>query len=123
MTKFDYNVYRADCPTRTVLDHVSDKWTALIIGMLAEQPYRFSMLLRNIEGISQKMLTQTLRKLERNGLVERTVDSSKVPISVTYLLTELGETIVDPLESIRDWAHTHIEEIVEAQTVYSGLKR
>lgn len=118
MTKIAYNVYKADCPTRKALDHLSDKWTTLIIGLLDEKPYRFSELLRGIDGISQKMLTQTLRKNERDGLIERKVDSSKVPISVTYRLTNLGRSVTVPLESLRVWAETNIEKVTRAQTSY-----
>src|ERR1700752_2710987 len=79
--------YRADCPTRRILDRIGDRWTVLIVGALLEDDARFSELRRRIEGISQKMLTQTLRGLERDGLVRRTV-YPEVPVRVEYTLTE-----------------------------------
>src|SRR5579863_1251386 len=100
------NVYDASCPTRRVLDLIADKWTALIIGLLKDEPQRFAALHRRIGGISQKMLTQTLRRLERDGLVQRTV-YAEVPPRVVYALTPLGHTLWEPLATLRDWAEEH----------------
>jgi DNA-binding HxlR family transcriptional regulator len=111
------NVYASDCPTRQVLDRIGDKWTALIIGLLEQKTMRFSELSHSIGGISQKMLTQTLRSLERDGLVKRTV-YAEVPPRVEYTLTPLGETLTVPLAAIRQWAETHIDAVTEAQTEY-----
>ena len=91
-----YNIYAAKCPTRQALDRIADKWTALIIGLLAERPLRFGELRRAIEGISQKMLTQTLKSLERDGLVLRRAFPT-VPVTVEYSLTKLGYTLDAPL--------------------------
>lgn len=113
------NVYASDCPTRQVLDRIGDKWTALIIGLLEQKTMRFSELSQNIGGISQKMLTQTLRSLERDGLVKRTV-YAEVPPRVEYNLTPLGETLTIPLAAIRQWAETHIEAVTEAQAEYDN---
>jgi DNA-binding HxlR family transcriptional regulator len=111
------NVYASDCPTRQVLDRIGDKWTALIIGVLEEETMRFSEIKRRIGGISQKMLTQTLRNLERDGLVTRTV-YAEVPPRVEYALTPLGETLVMPLTAIRQWAEANIGDVVTAQSDY-----
>lgn len=108
------NVYFQACPTRKVLNLIADKWTALIVGVLAERPHRFSEMLRNIEGISQKMLTQTLRNLERHGLAKRTV-YPEVPPRVEYQLTTLGRTLNEPMSLIRTWAEANIQEIMAAQ--------
>jgi DNA-binding HxlR family transcriptional regulator len=113
------NVYAADCPTRRVLDLIGDKWSVLIIGMLEEGPKRFSQLQRSIGGISQKMLTQTLRGLERDGIIYRTL-YPEVPPRVEYTLTPLGETLCAPINAIRDWAEAHIDEVSAAQAVYDG---
>jgi DNA-binding HxlR family transcriptional regulator len=110
-----YDVYAATCPTREALDRIADKWTALIVGMLAQRPHRFSALLRGIGGVSQKMLTQTLRSLERDGLVRRVVKPT-VPVTVEYSLTATGRTLVMPLEAIRTWAEQHIEEVLAARS-------
>lgn len=113
------NIYASDCPTRWLLDCIADKWTALVIGLLEDGPLRFSELRRHIGGISQKMLTQTLRDLERDGLVERTV-YAEVPPRVEYKLTPLGETLCPPLAALRDWAEGHIHEVSSAQAAYEA---
>lgn len=111
------DVYSGDCPTRQILDRIGDKWTALIMGVLEEDTMRFSEIRRHIKGISQKMLTQTLRNLERDGLVTRTV-YPEVPPRVEYALTPLGETLTEALATIRHWAEENIEAVVEAQSIY-----
>ena len=113
------NVYASDCPTRQVLDRIGDKWTALVIGVLEDGTQRFSELQRSIGGISQKMLTQTLRSLERDGLVNRTV-YAEVPPRVEYELTSLGETLCAPLTAVRHWAEANIAEVSAAQTAYDS---
>lgn len=115
------DVYNGDCPTRQVLDRIGDKWTALIIGLLEGRPKRFSELKRNIVGISHKMLTQTLRNLERDGLVQRTL-YPEVPPRVEYALTPLGETLCTPIAAIRHWAEAYIGEVTEAQLLYDARK-
>jgi DNA-binding HxlR family transcriptional regulator len=114
MRKTPYNPYAALCPTRQALDRIADKWTVLIIGLLARRPHRFTELLRGIDGISQKMLTQTLRSLEADGLVARRVEPT-VPITVEYSLTPSGRTLTEPLEAIRRWAEQHIEGVLAAR--------
>ena len=109
-----YNVYSADCPTRTVLDIVADKWTSLLIVALLPGTKRFQQLKREIGGITQKMLTQTLRSLERNGLVERRAYAT-VPPRVEYTLTRLGQTLSETLEALQDWSVAHVEEILRAR--------
>ena len=115
MPKTRYNVYAAMCPTRQALDRIADKCTALIVGLLGQRPHRFSELLRGVEGVSQKMLTQTLRSLEMDGLVRRHVKPT-VPVSVEYSLTATGRTLTEPLEAIRSWAEHHIEEVLAARS-------
>lgn len=109
--------FAADCPTRQVLDRVGDKWSVLIIMLLKDGTLRFSELKRAIAGISHKMLTQTLRSLERDGLVTRTV-YPEVPPRVEYALTALGETLYEPIASIHCWAETHIQDVLAAQACY-----
>lgn len=119
-TKFAYgDVYAEDCPTRRVLDRIGDKWTTLIIGLLEEGPQRFSALQRSIQGISQKMLTQTLRSLERDGLISRTL-YPEVPPRVEYALTPLGKTLCAPISAIVHWAEDHFVEVVAAQDMYDA---
>src|SRR5688572_28614085 len=114
MRKTRYNAVAAQCPTRLVLDRIADKWSVLIIGLLEQRPHRFGELLRGIEGISQKMLTQTLKSLELDGLVERRVKAT-VPVTVEYSLSATGRTITEPLDAIRRWAETHIEAVTASR--------
>ncbi len=112
-----YNAYVAECPSRQVLDALSDKWVTLVLTALADGPRRYSDLARTIAGVSQKMLTQTLRTLERDGLVTRTITPS-VPVRVDYELTELGQTILPVVGAIKAWSESHIQEIHAARTAY-----
>ena len=121
MANMAYDTYRADCPSRHALDRISDKWTALILGLLAERPHRFGELRRAIDGISQKMLTQTLRSLERDGLVRRRAFAT-VPVTVEYSLTPLGETLTVPLAAVRDWAEQHVQRVLTARAGYDRTK-
>lgn len=104
------SVMDAQCPSRLVLDRVADKWTALIIQVLARGTMRYAELQRTIGGISQKMLTQTLRSLERDGLVRRTVHPV-VPPKVEYALTRLGRTLIEPLQGLCRWSEKHLPEL------------
>jgi DNA-binding HxlR family transcriptional regulator len=112
-----YNAYVAECPSRQVLDAISDKWVTLVLSALADGPQRYSDLSRRIAGVSQKMLTQTLRQLERDGLLTRTITPA-VPVRVDYRLTELGETILPVVAAIKQWSETHIIEIHAAREAY-----
>lgn len=109
------NVLSANCPTRAVLDLIADKWTALVIHVLADGTHRFGELQRTIDGISQKMLTQTLRRLEHDGLVQRTV-YPEVPPRTEYALTSLGKTLREPLQSLCAWAEKHLPTIATARS-------
>jgi DNA-binding HxlR family transcriptional regulator len=104
------SVLDAQCPSRLVLDRIADKWTALIIQILARGTMRYAALQREIGGISQKMLTQTLRSLERDGLVQRTVHPV-VPPKVEYSLTRLGRTLIEPLHALCRWSEKHLAEL------------
>jgi DNA-binding HxlR family transcriptional regulator len=109
-----FDVYDASCPSRTALHRIGDRWMALVVGVLSERPHRFGELRGRIEGVSQKMLTQTLRSLERDGLDSRTAYAT-VPVTVEYALTPLGGTLFPLLAAVRDWAEGHVAEIVEAR--------
>lgn len=112
------DVYARSCPCRGVLDLVASKWSALVIGALEAGPMRFGALRRRIEGVTQKMLTQTLRELERDGLVVRTVYPT-VPPAVEYALTKLGRSVAGPLAAIRDWSERNLDEIQAAREDYA----
>lgn len=115
--KIKGNVYASNCPSREVLDRIGDKWTVLVMGVLEDEPMRFSAIRRCIGGISQKMLTQTLRNLERDGLVTRTV-YPEVPPRVEYELTPLGATLTEALSSLWHWAEENIDAVVASQQEY-----
>ena len=112
-----WNPYSANCPTRLVLDRIGDKWAVLVMGLLRDEPVRFNRLRREIAGIAQKMLSQTLRSLERDGLVQRKAYAT-VPVTVEYTLTLLGRTLTDTLDALRQWAEQHIGEVLDAQRRY-----
>ncbi|GAB3399043.1 helix-turn-helix domain-containing protein [Flindersiella endophytica] len=114
--------YRADCPTRPILDRIGDRWTVLIVGALWDGSVRFGELRRRIAGISQKMLTQTLRGLERDGLVRRTVFPD-VPVRVEYTLTEAGRTLREPLRALEEWSIAHLGDVSAAQEAYDRADR
>lgn len=105
------------CPVRDVLDRLGDKWSTLVLATLARGPYRFSAMQRAIPDISKRMLTQTLRDLERDGLIARTVFPTKPP-SVEYRLTPLGETILEPLQVLVRWANQTQAAIRNARLAY-----
>jgi DNA-binding HxlR family transcriptional regulator len=110
----EWDVYQQNCPSRVVLDRIADKWAMLILGRIAEGPCRFNELKRMVEGISQKMLTQTLRSLERDGLLVRNILPLS-PIGVEYSITPLGLTLTDAVETVRRWTEMHMDEVVAAQ--------
>jgi DNA-binding HxlR family transcriptional regulator len=119
--KREYDAFMAECPTRALLETLSDKWMGLVLGALADSTKRHSELARRIAGVSQKMLTQTLRTLERDGLVTRTVTPT-VPVRVDYELTPLGRTLLPVMMGIKDWAEAHMDEVNAARRVYDKAR-
>ncbi|MDJ0346878.1 helix-turn-helix domain-containing protein [Streptomyces sp. H10-C2] len=115
----EYDAYLAACPARRLLDRISDKWVSLLLTALADRPMRYGELARRIAGVSQKMLTQTLRALERDGLVTRTVTPT-VPVRVDYELTPLGESLLPVMRAVKDWAEQHIESVDAARQTYDS---
>ena len=123
--KQEYDAYLANCPSRQLLDRISDKWVALILAALGTdgpcgsgldscgepRSMRYSELSRRLAGVSQKMLTQTLRSLERDGLLTRTVIPT-VPVTVTYELTELGLSLHQVVRDIKEWAEGHMDQVI-----------
>jgi DNA-binding HxlR family transcriptional regulator len=117
-----WNVFDSHCPTRQVLDLIADKWTVLIIRRLADGTLRFAQLRRSVDGISQKVLTNILRSLERDGIVTRRIYAS-VPPKVEYSLTTLGRSLCNLVEGICGWAEANIEQVQAAREVYSRTPR
>ncbi|WP_240741996.1 winged helix-turn-helix transcriptional regulator [Micromonospora zingiberis] len=111
------NLYDRNCGSRQVLDRIGDRWSVLVVLTLADGVKRYSELAQRIDGVSQKMLTQTLRGLERDGLVSRTVHAT-VPPRVDYALTDLGRTLLPLLSSLQAWATGHLAEVEAARTQY-----
>ncbi|MFF8035642.1 MULTISPECIES: winged helix-turn-helix transcriptional regulator [unclassified Streptomyces] len=104
-------------PHRELLDQVLDKWSLSILNELCERPRRFNDLRRAIPAVTQKSLTATLRRLERNGIVERVLLSSR-PVAVEYRITPLGKTMRRPVEGLLDWAAAHLHEVERARSAF-----
>nr|WP_308129424.1 helix-turn-helix domain-containing protein [Actinoplanes polyasparticus] len=119
----DASAYAKNCPSRQILDRIGDTWSVLVVMMLADGPQRYTALSRRIEGVSPKMLTQTLRGLERDGLIGRTVHA-EVPPRVDYELTTLGRSLLSLVGALENWAETHIEDVQAAREAYDnpGIK-
>lgn len=112
-----YDVYSADCPARAVLDHVGDKWALLVLHRLAQGAARFNALRRDIPGLSQKVMSQVLKRLERDGLISRTAFAT-VPVTVEYALTGLGECLTANVGPLLRWAEANMDAIRTAQDAY-----
>lgn len=106
-----HDVYGRLCPCRDVLDLIANKWSTLVIGTLEDGPQRFGAIQRRLEGVTPKVLSATLKRLEASRLVDRTVYPA-VPPHVEYTLTELGGTLVGPLAALRGWAEEHLDDVI-----------
>jgi DNA-binding HxlR family transcriptional regulator len=113
------DVFASDCPVRPILDDLTSRWATLVLAALMSRPHRFSQLAARIEGISEKMLSQTLRTLTRNGAVNRIVTPT-VPIQVTYELTALGTELTLRLGNLVAWIDDHTSTILQAQAAYDA---
>jgi DNA-binding HxlR family transcriptional regulator len=131
--KAEHDAFLAACPSRALLDRITDKWVTLVLcalsrggsprsganGPLDPRPMRYSELSRQLAGVSQKMLTQTLRALERDGLVTRTVTPT-VPVTVTYQVTDLGLSLHQAVRAVKVWAETRMDEVLANRAAYDG---
>ncbi|MBB0244386.1 transcriptional regulator [Streptomyces alkaliphilus] len=130
--RVEYDAFLAACPSRDLLNRISGKWVALVLSALGggepgpggdcggePRPMRYSELARTLAGVSQKMLTQTLRSLERDGLVGRTVVPT-VPVTVTYELTERGVSLYRVVRGLKTWAETHMDEVIAHRATYDA---
>ncbi|MFG1922882.1 winged helix-turn-helix transcriptional regulator [Cryptosporangium sp. NPDC048952] len=117
MRNTQYDAFSAQCPSRQLLDRISDKWSTLTLCALDGSEMRYSELARTLDGVSQKMLTQTLRALERDGLVTRTVEAT-VPVTVTYALTDLGRSLVLAVRGVKSWAENHMDDVFARREEY-----
>ncbi|BAJ29350.1 MULTISPECIES: helix-turn-helix domain-containing protein [Kitasatospora] len=114
-----YNAFVAACPTRQLFATISDKWVGLVLVALADGPRRYGELNALIAGVSSKMLTQTVRTLERDGLVTRSVTAG-VPVRVDYALTPMGRSLFPVMLAVKDWAEGHLDEVLAARARYDG---
>jgi DNA-binding HxlR family transcriptional regulator len=114
------DLFDPDCPTRLVLDRIGDKWTVLVVLLLSDGPLRFSELRSRLGRVAPKVLTQTLRRMERDGLVTREI-FAEVPPRVEYALTHLGSSLIEPIAVIGDWAEVNVDRITAAQAAYDAV--
>lgn len=127
--KATYNAYLAVCPSQKLLDRISDKWVSLVLSALGSGPdctgepraMRYSELSRTLAGVSPKMLTQTLRSLERDGLITRTALPT-VPVTVSYELTELGLSLQLMVRGLKGWAESHMDEVLSNRELHDGVR-
>lgn len=115
------DLFAKDCFSRQVLDRIGDRWSVLVVAVLRDGPRRYGEVAATIEGISQKMLTQTLRGLERDGLVTRTVHAV-VPPRVDYELTELGRSLLGLVAALEQWATRHMTDVLAARSAYDAVR-
>lgn len=111
----EWTVFSARCPSRASLARIANKWTAMIVVLLHEKPLRFGELHQRMDGITKKVLVDTLRALERDGMLERGVDADG---HSRYLLTPLGRTLHEPLQALQLWAESHVDDVRDAQDRY-----
>lgn len=116
-----WDVMRATCPSRTSLARIANKWTAMIVIALSGGRLRFTELRHEVEGISGKVLADTLKDLERDGIVARHA-FAEVPPRVEYELTDLGRTLAEPLAALGRWAEQHIEDVLKARDEYDAAR-
>ncbi|WP_255622614.1 helix-turn-helix domain-containing protein [Pseudonocardia sp. DSM 110487] len=119
---YEGDLFDPDCPTRLVLDRIGDKWTVLVVLLLSDGPMRFTDLRGHLGRVAPKVLTQTLRRMERDGLVTREI-FAEVPPRVEYTLTDLGHSLIDPIAVIGDWAEVHVHRITAAQAAYDAREK
>jgi DNA-binding HxlR family transcriptional regulator len=115
------DAFEPGCSVRVVLDRIGDKWTVLVVSVLADRTLRFGELRERIGGVAPKVLTQTLRALERDGVLSRKA-YAEVPPRVEYSLTDLGRSLAEPIAAIQDWAEGHVATVLAARQRYDGVE-
>lgn len=119
MPDLDPQCFSSDCPSRALFDQISDKWSMMVLTVLDDGPHRFNAIRRRLEGVTQKALTQCLRRLERNGLISRRVMSLS-PVAVQYQITPLGQTLQQPFRALHDWTITKLPEVDAARRAFDA---
>lgn len=112
--------FSADCPSRALFDQITDKWSMMVLTVLDAGPMRFNALKRRVEGVTQKALTQCLRRLEQNGMISRRVLPVS-PVAVEYEVTELGRSLQKPLMALHQWTIVNLDKVESARSHYQGL--
>lgn len=118
MPKDGEPIFAAACATRPIIDQIADKWSVMILAVICKRPARFNTIRRALEGVTQKALTQALRRLERNGIIAREVIPGP-PVAVEYSVTPLGRTLEAPFTALYNWALEHADEVEAAQVAYA----
>ncbi|MNG57216.1 HTH-type transcriptional regulator YodB [compost metagenome] len=116
--------FSSDCPSRALFDQIADKWSMMVLAVVDDEPQRFNAIRRRLEGVSQKALTQCLRRLERNGLISRQVISFS-PVAVQYEITPLGRTLQTPFRELHQWTLDKLSEVEAARLQFdqaAGMK-
>ncbi|MBN3725208.1 winged helix-turn-helix transcriptional regulator [Burkholderia sp. Ac-20379] len=111
--------FSVDCPSRILFDQIADKWSMMILTVLDAGPLRFNAIKRHLEGVTQKALTQCLRRLERNGLLSRTVIPSS-PVAVEYEITPLGRSLQGPFKALYAWTLKHLDQVDAARAAFDA---
>lgn len=114
-----HQMFSANCPSRLLFEQVADKWSMMVLTVLGDGPHRFNAIRRRIHGLTQKALTSCLRRLERNGLVARTVIPSS-PVGVEYALTPLGDSLLQPFTALYRWMIQHQDQVDQARLAYDA---
>lgn len=112
--------FSSECPSRALFDQIADKWSMMVLSVLDDGPQRFNAIRRRLQGVTQKALTQCLRRLERNGLIAREVISLS-PVAVQYQITPLGRTLQQPFRALHEWTLEKLPEVVAARETFDGL--
>lgn len=111
--------FDVNCPTRLLFDQIADKWSMMVLSVLDAGPMRFNGIKRHLEGVTQKALTQCLRRLERNGLISRRVIVAS-PIGVEYAITPLGFSLLGPFQALYAWTRENLDEVERARQAFDG---
>lgn len=122
MIDFKPQCFSSDCPSRALFDQIADKWSMMVLAVLEDGPCRFNSIARRLEGVTQKSLTQCLRRLERNGLVTRTVISSS-PVAVQYEITLLGRTLQQPFRALHEWTIEKLPDVDAARARFDDVAK
>lgn len=121
MLELETLCFSSECPSRALFDQIADKWSMMVLAVIDDGPQRFNAIRRRLEGVTQKALTQSLRRMERNGLISREVISLS-PVAVQYQITPLGRTLQQPFRALHDWTLEKLPEVEAARYAFDSKK-